>query len=119
MKKIIPALIFSSFTLIPFSVSSQTIQIDIDGLVCISCDDGIVKKMQAHPSVLKAYSNIEKNVILLSVKDGEEIADQWLKPEITAEGLVIKKITRNNAKIESLIPQYADKNADKNADKKS
>lgn len=77
------------------SAAEKTIKVDVDGLVCAFCAQGIEKKMKAQPATARVLVSLEKKVALVALKDGQDIADDKIRSEITDAGYVVKGITRS------------------------
>ncbi len=75
--------------------AEKTIKIDVDGLVCAFCAQGIEKKLKAQPATAKVFVSLEKKVTLVALKDGQDISDDKIKSEITDAGYLVKGITRS------------------------
>jgi len=86
----------------PFAAQAKTIKIDVDGLVCAFCAQGIEKKMKAQSATNKVFVSLEKKVVAVSLKDGQDIADDKLKAEITDAGYVVKGISRSDETLEAI-----------------
>jgi copper chaperone CopZ len=84
------------------SCTAKTIQIDVDGLVCAFCAQGIEKKMKAQPATDKVFVSLEKKLVAVSLKDGQDIADDKLRAEITDAGYVVKGIRRNDETLDAV-----------------
>ena len=96
--------IFIAIALFFAAVSPQakTIKIDVDGLVCAFCAQGIEKKMKAQPATDKVFVSLEKKVVAVSLKNGQDIADDKLKAEITDAGYVVKGISRSDESLDAI-----------------
>lgn len=80
----------------------KTIQIGLDGLVCAFCAQGLEKKMRAQAATDKVFISLDKKVALVSLKDGQDIADAIIKTEVTDAGYVVKSIARTDDSFEAL-----------------
>ena len=82
--------------------AQQTLRIDVDGLVCAFCAQGIEKKMKAQSATDKVFVSLEKKVVALSLKDGQDISDEKIKNEITDAGYAVRGITRVDDSFDTL-----------------
>ncbi|MBL8521340.1 MAG: heavy-metal-associated domain-containing protein [Betaproteobacteria bacterium] len=98
---VIPALVLLA-ALVPTAVQAKTIRIEVDGLVCAFCAQGIEKKMKAQPATDKVFVSLEKKVVAVSLKPGQDIADDKLKAEITDAGYVVKGIRRSDESLDDI-----------------
>lgn len=84
------------------SASAKTLKIDIDGMVCAFCAQGIEKKMKAQPATDKIFISMEKKVVAIALKPNQDIADAKIHEEIKDAGYVVKGITRTDESFESV-----------------
>ncbi|MEP7154842.1 MAG: heavy-metal-associated domain-containing protein [Betaproteobacteria bacterium] len=82
------------------ALQARTIKIDVDGLVCAFCAQGIEKKMKAQPAVDKVFVSLEKKAVAVSLKDGQDIPDEKLRTEITNAGYVVTGIHRTDESLD-------------------
>lgn len=102
MKKFHLVFIATALLAVAASVQAKTIKIDVDGLVCAFCAQGIEKKMKAQSATDKVFVSLEKKVVAVSLKDGQDIADDKLKAEITDAGYVVKGISRSDESLDAI-----------------
>lgn len=84
------------------AAQAKTIEITVDGLVCAFCAQGIEKKMKAQAATDKVFVSLEKKIVAVSLKDGQDIADDKLKTEITDAGYVVKAIKRSDESLDAI-----------------
>jgi cation transport ATPase len=99
--------ILSSGAVILLTISSafagqQTIQVELDGLVCAFCAQGVEKKMKAQAATDKVFVSLNKKVTLVALKEGQDIPDETIKSEITNAGYVVKGISRTSESFDQL-----------------
>jgi copper chaperone CopZ len=80
----------------------QTIKVDVDGLVCAFCAQGVEKKMKAQAATDKVFVSLDKKVTLVALKEGQDIPDETIKSEISDAGYVVKGISRTGESFEVL-----------------
>ncbi len=98
--KIFIRIALTSFLLASAAAQAKTIEITVDGLVCAFCAQGIEKKMKAQAATDKVFVSLEKRIVAVSLKDGQDIADDKLKTEITDAGYVVKVIKRSDESLD-------------------
>ena len=81
---------------------AKTIKIDVDGLVCAFCAQGIEKKMKAQAATDKVFVSLEKKIVAVALKEGQDISDEKLKSEITDAGYVVRGISRSDEAFEDI-----------------
>ena len=102
MNKITFVSMLSATFFIAAALQAKTITINVDGLVCAFCAQGIEKKMKAQSATDKVFVSLEKKVVAVSLKDGQDITDDKLKSEITDAGYVVKGISRSDESLDAI-----------------
>ena len=102
MNKVISAPMFAVSIFAANASQAKTITINVDGLVCAFCAQGIEKKMKAQSATDKVFVSLEKKVVAVLLKDGQDIANDKLKTEITAAGYVVKGISRSDESFDAI-----------------
>ena len=82
--------------------NAKTIQVTVDGLVCAFCAQGIEKKMKVQSATDKVFVSLEKKIVAVSLKDGQDISDDKLQTEITDAGYVVKDIKRSDESLDAV-----------------
>lgn len=82
--------------------AQQTIQVELDGLVCAFCAQGVEKKMKAQAATDKVFVSLNKKVTLVALKEGQDISDETIKSEITNAGYVVTRISRTSESFDQL-----------------
>jgi len=82
--------------------SAQTIRMQVDGLVCAFCGSAIEKKLRSNAATDDVLVSLEHKIVALSLKDGQDIADDLLRKQITDAGYVVKTIERTPDTLDSL-----------------
>lgn len=85
----------SALMALPVLAPAATIEMEVSGLVCAFCAQGIEKKLRAFPATTDVIVSLEKKLVALSTKDGQDIADDELKSALTNAGYTVKAIHRN------------------------
>jgi copper chaperone CopZ len=93
----IAAIVFTSA-----AAQAKTIEITVDGLVCAFCAQGIEKKMKTQAATDKVFVSLEKKIVAVSLKDGQDISDEKLKAEITDAGYLVKGIKRSDESLDAI-----------------
>jgi copper chaperone CopZ len=84
------------------NASAATIEMDVNGLVCAFCAQGIEKKLRSYPATLDVLVSLEKKLVALSTKDGQDIADDELKSALTNAGYTAKAIRRESESLDDV-----------------
>ena len=102
MNKTISAAVFATVLFTAGALQAKTIKVDVDGLVCAFCAQGIEKKMRAQSATDKVFVSLAKKIVAVSLKDGQDIADDKLRTEITEAGYVVKGISRSDESLDEI-----------------
>jgi copper chaperone CopZ len=87
---------------IPAISPAATIEMDVNGLVCAFCAQGIEKKLRAFPATADVVVSLEKKLVALSTKDGQDIADADLTSALTNAGYTVKAIHRETESLDDV-----------------
>lgn len=90
IKVILASILFVS----PVLAQAAPINVQVKGMVCGFCAQGIEKKFKALPEVAKVDVNLETKVVSLNTVDGKTIEDEQIKKIITSAGYDVVKIER-------------------------
>lgn len=77
------------------AASAQPITIQVKGMVCSFCAQGIEKKFKSMSEVKTISVNMETKLVSLDTKDGQDISDEKLKSTITDSGYEVVKVERS------------------------
>jgi copper chaperone CopZ len=100
MKKLsllVPALLLASV-----AARAETIEMKVYGMVCGFCAQGIEASLRKHPATVDVVVSLEKKLVVVKTKDGEDIADPDLKKAIADAGYDMKSVTRTQRSIEEV-----------------
>jgi mercuric ion binding protein len=78
---------------------AKTIEMDVNGLVCAFCAQGITKTMKTFPASDGVFVSLEHRLVAVHLKDGQDIADPVLRKAITDAGYKLVAIRRTDASI--------------------
>jgi len=72
---------------------AKTIQVEVNGLVCAFCAQGIEKTLRAFPATEDVFVSLERRLVAIALKDGQSIDETLLKKAITDAGYTAVEIT--------------------------
>lgn len=75
---------------------AATIEMDVNGLVCAFCAQGIVKKLRAFEATDDLVVSLERRLVAVSTKPGQDIGDDALRTALTDAGYTVKAIRRSD-----------------------
>lgn len=73
---------------------ARTIRMEVSGLVCGFCAQGIDKQMRSFEATRDVYVNLERGVVAVELDPGADIADEVLDKALTDAGYTLTGITR-------------------------
>jgi len=82
--------------------AAATIEMDVNGLVCAFCAQGIEKKLRAFPATTDVVVSLEKKLVALSTKEGTDIDDEELRKALTDAGYAVKTIHRESESLDDV-----------------
>ena len=84
-----------------------TIEMQVNGLVCGFCAQGIEKTLRKNPATADVFVSLETRLVAIATKDGKDIADNELRKALTNAGYDVKGIARTQNSLASLREQAA------------
>lgn len=100
--KLFTLVVLFTLSTLPNLVPAATIEMDVNGLVCAFCAQGIEKKLRAFPATADVVVSLEKKLVALSTKDGQDIPDEDLKTALTKAGYTVKAIHREDESLDAV-----------------
>jgi mercuric ion binding protein len=76
--------------------SARTIEMDVNGLVCAFCAQGIEKSLKGFPATDGVFVSLEHRIVAVQLKDGQDITDAALTRAITGAGYKLMAIRRTD-----------------------
>ena len=87
-------LILAFFIPVVSLAAGKEIKVSVKGMVCAFCAQGITKKFKAEPAVEKVDVSLEKKLVTIDIKEGQELSDKKIERVLTDSGYNIEKIDR-------------------------
>jgi copper chaperone CopZ len=82
--------------------AARTVEMTVDGLVCAFCAQGIDKKLRKLDATEDVYVSLEKKIVALSLKPGQDIDDAVLKETLTEAGYTVRSVTRTDEPLDAV-----------------
>ena len=82
--------------------SAQTIEMDVNGLVCAFCAQGIEKSLKAFTATGAVFVSLENRIVAVQLKDGGDIDDGALRKAITDSGYTVVAIRRTDESLDAI-----------------
>ena len=84
------------------AVSAKTIEMDVNGLVCAFCAQGIEKTLKSFDATAEVYVSLENRIVAVALKEGAELTDAELTKAITDSGYAVVAIRRSDAPLQEI-----------------
>lgn len=84
------------------SAYAATIEMNVNGLVCAFCAQGIEKKLRKLPATADVVVSLEQRLVAVALKDGQDIPDTDLRKALTDAGYTVTAIRRTDTPIETV-----------------
>jgi mercuric ion binding protein len=81
------------------AVDARSLRIEVNGLVCAFCADGITRAFRKEPAAADVFVSLEDKLVAVQLKDGEDIADTAATKLLTDAGYTVVKIERTDATV--------------------
>ena len=92
MKKLFVLFVFAFTSQIAFAETS--IKAEVNGMVCAFCAKGIEKKLNAMPEGKGAFVDLKNRVVVMELKDGQEVTLEKFTQVIKDAGYTVSKIEK-------------------------
>ena len=76
------------------NTAAKEIKVSVKGMVCAFCAQGITKKFKAEPSVAKVDVSLEKKLVSIELKKGEDLSDDKISQILKDSGYSVDRIER-------------------------
>ena len=88
--------------LLATAAQAKTIKMEVNGLVCAFCAQGIEKKLRAMAPTQDVFVSLEKKVVAVALKDGQDISDATLKESLKDSGYDVVSVARTDENLATL-----------------
>jgi len=88
--------------LLSLAAQAKTIEIEVNGLVCAFCAQGIEKTLKGFPATDAVLVSLERRLVAVALKEGTDIEDAALRQALTEAGYTVVAIKRTDATLEAL-----------------
>src|SRR5882672_10785504 len=100
--KFLPKVLSSLLLLASASAQAATIEMNVNGLVCAFCAQGIEKQLRKFAATADVVVSLEHRLVAVGLKDGQDIPDAELRRALTNAGYSVKSIDRTETPIAEL-----------------
>ena len=95
-------LLFSMLVFASAVARADTIEMKVYGLVCAFCAQGIEKTLRAFPATADVVVSLEKKLVVVATRDGQDIGDEELRKALTNAGYTVKAIRREDESLDDV-----------------
>jgi copper chaperone CopZ len=88
----------------PFA-SASTVEMQVNGLVCAFCAQGIEKTLRRFPETADVYVSLERRLVAVALKDGTDLTDAVLQKALVDSGYTVVEIRRTDNTLDALRKQ--------------
>jgi len=100
--KFLPKVLSSLLLLASASAQAATIEMNVNGLVCAFCAQGIEKQLRKFPATADVIVSLEHKLVAVALKDGQDIPDTELRRALTNAGYTVKAVQRTETPLAEL-----------------
>ena len=100
--KLLSSVLISLLITATASVQAATIEMNVNGLVCAFCAQGIEKQLRKFPATADVIVSLEHKLVAVALKDGQDIPDTELRRALTNAGYTVKAIQRTETPLAEL-----------------
>lgn len=84
------------------TVSAKTVEMDVNGLVCAFCAQGIEKTLKGFDATEEVFVSLENRIVAIALKDGADLSDAELTKAITDSGYAVVAIRRSDVPLQAI-----------------
>jgi periplasmic mercuric ion binding protein len=95
-------LLLCLFVVFGASVEAATIEMNVNGLVCAFCAQGIEKQLRKFPATADVVVSLEHKLVAVALKEGQDIPDADLRRALTNAGYSVTAINRTDTPMDDL-----------------
>ena len=100
--RVLPRVLISLLSLASASAHAATIEMNVNGLVCAFCAQGIEKQLRKFPATADVVVSLEQKLVAIALKDGQDIPDTELRRALTNAGYTVRDIQRTETSLAAL-----------------
>jgi len=100
--KLVPRVLIFLLLLASASAQAATIEMNVNGLVCAFCAQGIEKQLRKFAATADVIVSLEHKLVAVALKDGQDIPDTELRRALTNAGYTVKAIQRTETPLAEL-----------------
>ena len=87
------------FSILPASALANSLRIEVNGLVCSFCADGILNAFEKQPAVEDVFVSLKDRLVAVQLKDGQELSDETARQLLIDAGYTVVGMQRTEATV--------------------
>jgi mercuric ion binding protein len=84
------------------SASAETVEVEVNGLVCAFCAQGIEKALKRLPATQDVFVSLEHRLVAVALTPGQSLDEVALRAAITDAGYSTVAVTRSDASLDEV-----------------
>lgn len=85
--------------LAPTLLEARSLRIEVNGLVCAFCADGITRAFRKESAVSAVFVSLEDRLVAIDLKEGQDVTDADVTRTLTDAGYTVVGIQRSDATV--------------------
>ncbi len=87
--------------------SAKTIEMDVNGLVCAFCAQGIEKTLRGFPATADVFVSLENRIVAIELAEGADLDEATLRQAITDAGYTVVAVRRGDGSLQAVRDRVA------------
>jgi cation transport ATPase len=88
-------------------LAATSIKAEVNGMVCAFCAKGIEKKLNAMPEGNGSYVDLKSRVVVLELKDGQDVSLETFSKVIKDAGYSVSKVDKVSQSVADIKAEVA------------
>jgi mercuric ion binding protein len=102
MKKQFATILMIAALMVPMMAGAKTIEMQVNGLVCAFCAQGIEKHLRKEAATEDVFVSLKNSLVGVALKPDADITDERLRTILQDAGYTVVNIKRTKAPIAEL-----------------
>lgn len=100
--KLVKTIAAAALLVLSSVVSAKTLKVEVNGLVCAFCAQGIEKTLRAFPATEDVFVSLEHRLVAVALKEGQTIEEVTLRKAITDAGYTTVSVETIDTTLDAL-----------------
>ncbi|MBS3958031.1 MAG: heavy-metal-associated domain-containing protein [Xanthomonadaceae bacterium] len=97
IKPLAPLALALAAMLASTGLDARSLRVEVNGLVCAFCADGIRAAFARQPGVSEVFVSLEDRLVAIALEPGQDISDETTKKLLTDAGYTVVRVERTEA----------------------